>query len=170
MKKIILATVIACAFVSTVNANPTNTVTKSITLTAQINDSLFVSKPDGSTWYSSEELDAKDYTQKSFSKTLPVRVWSKADNFNVRLAQPLSMTNAGLAMANVKASWGQSTGVDELSTASDVNVKQLTPGAEGTDFDGVYDLTITADAPASATNGVYSGDLVMLFEPGVTTP
>ncbi|HEX4503948.1 MAG TPA: CS1 type fimbrial major subunit [Scandinavium sp.] len=168
MKKIILATLIAGAYVTAANA--ADTVSKKITLTAQINDSLFVSKPDGSTWYASEELDARDYTQQSFSKKLPVRVWSKADTFNVRLAQPLTMTNAGQAMVNAKAVWAQSTGATELSTATDLTVTQVTAGPNGTDFDGVYDLTITADAPANAANGVYSGDLVMLFEPGTTTP
>jgi hypothetical protein len=168
MKKIILATLLAGAFVSVANA--ADTVSKKITLTAQISDSLFVSKADGSTWYTAEELDAKDYTQKSFTKTLPVRVWSKADSFNVRLAQPLTMTNAGMAMVNTKASWAQASGTTDLTTATNLNVKQVTAGPAGTDFDGVYDLTITADAPANPANGAYSGDLVMLFEPGTTTP
>ena len=43
---------------------PCRSVVKKITLTAQIGDSIFVSRPDGSGWYDHEELDATDRTQR----------------------------------------------------------------------------------------------------------
>lgn len=140
-----------------------NTVSKKITLTAQINDALFVSKPDGSTWYGTEELAANDHTQTSFSKTLPVRVWSTAEDFNVTLAQPLKMSSGAYEMVNAAVT----VDTKALNFGSALTIDQNVAGVGG--YDQVHELAITVDAPtqvgAVSTNGSYSGDLVMLFEP-----
>lgn len=169
MKKIILTALIAGIFASTAQAVPSNNVSKKITLTAQINDSLFVSKPDGSTWYTTEELDAEDYKQQKFSKTLPVRVWSKNDSFKVSLAQPLMMTNSGTAMENGMVTWNSAAGAKALTTAQAETVTQVSGDATN-GYDNIYDLTINVDAPQTPINGTYTGDLVMVFEPVTTAP
>lgn len=150
---------------------PDNTVSKKITLTAQINDAIFVSKPDGSTWYSTEELEADDYKQKKFSKTLPVRVWTKNSDFNVSLAQPLKLSNGSYEMPNAKVSLDSAQGETELEFGSAQKITQVVNTDEG--FDEVHNLNISVDAPTEvgklSTNGSYSGDLVMLFEPVTTS-
>lgn len=167
--KLFLALGMGAVLVGTVQAAsvPTNTVSKKIALTAQINDGIFVSKPDGSTWYGTEELDADDYRQKSFSKTLPIRVWTKSSNFNVSLAQPLKMSSGNYEMVGVKVAMGSAQGEKELAFGSVQKITQVVSTADG--FDETHNLTISAEAPAAvnglSTNGSYSGDLVMLFEP-----
>ncbi|KVN02993.1 fimbrial assembly protein [Burkholderia diffusa] len=148
-------------------ATPETSVTKKITLTAQINDGVFVSKPDGSSWYSSEELDAEDYKQMKFSKRLPIRVWSKNAELNVSLAQPLKMSNGRYEMLNPKVTMTAQSGDTELEFG---NVQKLTQTMQGNGgYDEVHDLVIDVEAPTAGkqgeTNGSYSGDLVMLFEP-----
>lgn len=161
-KVALIALGLAGALVGTVQAAD-NTISKKITLTAQINDALFVSKADGSTWYGTEALDATDYTQQKFAKTLPVRVWSTHDEFNVSLAQPLKMSNGTYEMTNAVV------GFDEQSIiyGAPLAVTQTVAGVGG--YDQVHNLNISVDAPvksgSAATNGSYSGDLIMMFEP-----
>jgi len=149
---------------------PDNTVSKKITLTAQINDGIFVSKPDGMTWYGTEELEADDYKQKKFSKTLPIRIWSKSAAINVSLAQPLKLSNGSYEMGNAKVSLDGAQGEAELTFGSAQMVAQVINSDDG--FDEVHNLNISADAPTEvgelSTSGSYSGDLVMLFEPMTT--
>ncbi|OKP21417.1 CS1 type fimbrial major subunit [Serratia fonticola] len=160
----------SCA--SAVHAAPSNQVPKTIHLTAQISDSLFVSKPDGSSWYDVEEIKPVDYKQQQFTKTLPIRVWSKNESFKVTLAQPLKMSNGNYEMPNAKVTLDTGAGAKALTTGTASEIKQVTKS--GTEYDQVYNLNITLDAPAVvnglSTNGSYSGDLVMLFEPVVTVP
>ncbi|CAM4094429.1 CS1 type fimbrial major subunit [Serratia silvae] len=152
------------------NAAPSNQIPKTIHLTAQINDSLFVSKPDGSSWYDVEEIKPVDYKQQKFAKTLPIRIWSKNESFKVTLAQPLKMSNGNYEMPNAKVTIDTSAGAKELATGTALEVKQTTKS--GTEYDQVYNLNIAMDAPTAvdsrSTNGNYSGDLVMLFEPSVS--
>lgn len=154
------------------NAGSSNQVPKTIHLTAQINDSLFVSKPDGSTWYDVEEIKPLDYKQQKFAKTLPIRVWSKNQSFKVTLAQPLRMSNGNYEMPNAKITIDTSAGAKALVTGTAVEVKQTTKS--GSEYDQLYNLNINLDAPTAidslSTNGSYSGELVMLFEPTVTVP
>lgn len=169
ISQLLLALGMGTVLVGTVVAAPlpANTVSKKITLTAQINDAIFVSKPDGSTWYGTEELDADDYRQKQFSKTLPVRVWSKNTDFNVSLAQPLKMSNGNYEMVNAKVSLGSAQGDKALSFGTAQKITQVVSTADG--YDEVHNLNISLGAPTMvgtlSTNGSYSGDLVMLFEP-----
>ncbi|MFJ2362208.1 CS1 type fimbrial major subunit [Pseudomonas sp. NPDC087697] len=169
ISQLLLALGMGSVLVGTVVAAPlpTNTVSKKITLTAQINDAIFVSKPDGSTWYGTEELDADNYQQKKFSKTLPVRVWTKNADFNVSLAQPLKMSNGSYEMPNAKVSLDSVQGEKVLSFGNAQKITQVVSTADG--YDEIHDLNISVDAPAKvgtlSTNGSYSGDLVMLFEP-----
>ena len=161
-KVALIALGLSGAFVGMVQASD-NTVSKKITLTAQINDALFVSKPDGSTWYGTEELNAADHFQKKFTKTLPVRVWSTNDKFNISLAQPLKMSNGAYEMTNAIVD------IDDkaISYGAPVAVTQTVAGVGG--FDQIHNLAISVDAPTKignvSTNGSYSGDLVMIFEP-----
>ncbi|MCK3838809.1 MULTISPECIES: CS1 type fimbrial major subunit [Pseudomonas] len=170
--KLVLAIGIATSLISAAHAAaPKDSVSKKITLTAQINDAIFVSKPDGSTWYSTEELDADDYQQKKFSKTLPVRVWSKNSEFNVSLAQPLKMSNGNYEMTNPEVTIGSGQGEVPVSFGNSQKITQITAGNGG--FDEIHDLNIKVDAPVQngqlSTNGSYSGDLVMVFEPVAAT-
>jgi hypothetical protein len=164
MKKILLS-VAAAAVLSTGMAQAADGVKKEITIVANINDAIFVSKPDGSTWYDKEELFAKDYTQTEFaSNDLPVRVYTTDDEVNVSLVQPLivSRTDGGASLSNVTISFAGKPVVQ----GSTLNVKQTTQMNGG--YDNTYTLKINAQAPTNAvgtTNGSYQGDLVMLFEP-----
>lgn len=154
------------------NAAPSNQVPKTIHLTANINDALFVSKPDGSSWYDVEEVKAVDYKQQKFAATLPIRVWSKNESFKLTLAQPLKMSNGNYEMPNAKVTVDTGAGSKSLATGASTEIKQTEKS--GSEYDQVYNLNINLDAPMEAnglsTNGNYSGDLVMLFEPVVTGP
>ncbi|KVD41209.1 fimbrial assembly protein [Burkholderia ubonensis] len=149
----------------TAQADPS--VSKKITVTAQINDAMFVSKPDGSSWYATEELAPSDYKQTKFSKTVPVRVWSKNAEFNVSLAQPLKLSNGKYEMKNAKVTMGSTAGDAEVKFGSVQKITQTTAGNGG--FDEVHDVTIDVESPEQvgnlSTNGSYSGDLVLVFEP-----
>jgi hypothetical protein len=163
MKKILLS-VIAAAVLSTGMAHAAEGVKKEITIVANINDAIFVSKPDGSTWYDKEELFAKDYTQTEFaSDDLPVRVYTTDDEVNVSLVQPLTVVRAdGTELSNIVINFAGKPVVQGTA----LNVKQTTQMNGG--YDNTYTLKISANAPANATgttNGSYQGDLVMLFEP-----
>ncbi|UDQ80057.1 fimbrial protein [Erwinia rhapontici] len=154
-------------------ATTADSVSKKITLTAQINDGMFVSKPDGSSWYNTEELEATDYKQKSFSKVLPVRVWTKNADFNISLSQDLKLAGPNYEMLNPKVTFGSGQGDLELKTGAAQKVTQVVKTDDG--YDGVYNLTVKVDAPATpgagkpSLNGSYSGDLVMLFEPSTAS-
>ncbi|EDT44004.1 CS1 type fimbrial major subunit [Burkholderia ambifaria] len=167
LNKIVLALGMSAALFGMAQTAQADTVSKKITLTAQINDAIFVSKPDGSTWYGTEELNATDYTQKKFTKTLPVRVWTKSPDFNVSLAQPLKLASGKYEMKNAQVTLSSNGGDAAVQFGAVQKVTQVTAGNGG--FDEVHNLTINVDAPdiigTNSTNGSYSGDLVMVFEP-----
>ncbi|WP_175911473.1 CS1 type fimbrial major subunit [Burkholderia metallica] len=167
LSKLVLAMGVTTALFGMAHTAQADTVSKKITLTAQINDGIFVSKPDGSTWYGTEELNATDYTQAKFEKTLPIRVWSKNADFNVSLAQPLKMSSGAYEMKNAKVSLSGNSGDAEVKFGAVQKVTQVTAGNGG--FDEIHNLKINVDAPTqvgtNSTNGSYSGDLVMVFEP-----
>jgi len=167
LNKLVLALGVTTALFGIAHTAQADTVSKKITLTAQINDAIFVSKPDGSTWYSTEELNATDYTQSKFSKTLPVRVWTKNPDFNISLAQPLKMSNGNYEMKNAKVTIGSAAGAADVKFGATQKVTQVVSGNGG--FDEIHNLNINVDAPTmvgtNSTNGSYSGDLVMVFEP-----
>ena len=167
LNKIILALGMSAALVGIAQTAQAEPVSKKITLTAQINDGIFVSKPDGSTWYSTEELEANDYTQTKFSKSLPIRVYTKNPDFNISLAQPLKMSNGDYEMKNAKITLGSAAGVADVKFGATQKITQVVSGNGG--YDEVHNLNINVDAPtmvgSNSTNGSYSGDLVMVFEP-----
>lgn len=177
MKLSNIALILAAAFLTAGAANAAtkseNSVSKKITLTAQINDGIFVSKPDGSTWYNTEELEATDYKQTHFSKVLPIRVWTKNPEFKVILSQPLKMSSGYYEMQNPKVVLTTAQGDQELTQATPATVTQVVKTDDG--YDAVYNLNIDVEAPPAAdagkpsTNGSYSGDLVMLFEPSAAS-
>ncbi|AHG21051.1 hypothetical protein Z042_16680 [Chania multitudinisentens RB-25] len=163
MKKILLS-VVAAAVMSTGMAHAATGVQKEITIVANINDAIFVSKPDGSTWYDKEELFPKDYTQTEFaSNDLPVRVYTTQNEVNVSLVQnPIIARNDGAQLADVGVSFAGKPIVQ--GTALKITQTSIAPGG----FDNTYTLKINAKAPTNAgatTNGSYQGNLVMLFEP-----
>ena len=171
IKNIALAMAIAFSFAGLVHAANDATVSKKIILTAQINDSIFVSKPDGSSWYETEELKATDYKQAHFSKVLPIRVWSKNADFNISLAQQLKMSNGNYEMLNPAVTLVTPQGNKPVKFGTSTKVTQVVAGTDG--FDSVYDLKIDVDAPVkttASTNGSYSGELVMLFEAVASAP
>jgi hypothetical protein len=165
MKKILLS-VVAAAILSTGMAHAADGVEKKINLVATINDAIYVSKPDGKSWYTTEELYAKDYTQTEFaSNVLPVRIFSKAEEINVSLVQAVVIhKDDGAQFQNVVVNFAG----EALPEPGNVNTITQTTALNG-GFDNIYDLQILADAPAASTiesnNGQYQGDLVMLFEP-----
>ncbi|NIE56318.1 MULTISPECIES: CS1 type fimbrial major subunit [unclassified Burkholderia] len=165
--KLVLALGTAAAFLGIAHTAQAEPVSKKITLTAQINDGIFVSKPDGSTWYSTEELEANDYTQSKFSKTLPVRVWTKNPDFNISLAQPLKLASGNYEMKNAKVTLGSAAGDSEVKFGAVQKITQTIKGSTG--YDEIHNLKINVDAPTQlgtlSTNGSYSGELVMVFEP-----
>ena len=167
LSKLVLAMGVTTALFGMAHTAQADTVSKKITLTAQINDGIFVSKPDGSTWYGTEELQATDYTQTKFEKSLPVRVWSKNADFNVSLAQPLKLASGKYEMKNAKVTLSGNAGDSEVKFGAAQKITQVTSGNGG--FDEVHNLKINVDAPTKvgeiSTNGSYSGDLVMVFEP-----
>ncbi|WP_025126721.1 CS1 type fimbrial major subunit [Pseudomonas sp. PH1b] len=174
LKHILIAMGLSGALIGMAQAAPasSNTVSKKITLTAQINDAMFVSKADGSTWYETEELEPVDYTQKAFSKTLPIRVWTKNSEFNVSLAQPLKLSNGSYEMTNTTVSISHSGGEAAVTFGTPLKVTQTVVANGG--YDEVHSLKIGAKAPIKtatgpSTNGSYSGELVMLFEPVAAT-
>jgi len=169
-KVALIAVGLSAALAGLAQAAPVDaqSVSKKITLTAQINDAMFVSKPDGSTWYATEALEPDDYTQKSFSKSLPIRVWTKNSEFNISLAQPLTLSNGSYEMASTGVKITHGSGDSAVVFGAPVKVTQTATGNGG--FDEIHNLNITATAPVKSasgpsTNGSYSGDLVMLFEP-----
>ncbi|RQR66983.1 fimbrial assembly protein [Burkholderia sp. Bp9126] len=170
LSKLVLAMGVTTALFGMAHTVQADPLSKKITLTAQINDGIFVSKPDGSTWYGTEELAANDYTQTKFSKTLPVRVWSKSADFNISLSQPLKMSNGNYEMKNAAVTFGSAAGAKDVKYGATQKITQVVSGNGG--FDEVHDLKIAVEAPAAveggaSTNGSYSGDLVMVFEPAV---
>lgn len=165
MKKIILS-ILSAAILSTGMAHAANGVKKEITIVANINDAIFVSKPDGSTWYDKEELYATDYRQAAFaSNDLPVRVWTTDDEVNVSLMQPLTVARPdGAQLSAVAVTFAGKPVVQ----GTVLNIKQVN-GTTGA-YDSTYTLKINAKAPTVVTgssNGSYQGDLVMLFEPKI---
>lgn len=92
-----------------------------------------------------------------------MRVWSTAEDFNVTLAQPLKMSSGAYEMVNAAVT----VDTKALNFGSALTIDQNVAGVGG--YDQVHELAITVDAPtkvgAVSTNGSYSGDLVMLFEP-----
>ncbi|WP_411705592.1 CS1 type fimbrial major subunit [Edaphovirga cremea] len=167
MKKILLS-VVAAAILSTGMAHAADGVEKKINLVATINDAIYVSKPDGKSWYTTEELYAKDYTQTEFaSSVLPVRIFSKAEKVDVSLVQAVVIhKDNGAQFENVVVNFA-----GEALPATGVNTVTQTTQVSG-NYDNIYNLQILADAPTMATganadanNGQYQGDLVMLFEP-----
>ncbi|KVQ15988.1 CS1 type fimbrial major subunit [Burkholderia ubonensis] len=168
--KLILALCVSGALAGIAHAGQPSTqaVVKKITLTAHIGDSIFVSRPDGSAWYDVVELTANDNTQKTFSKTLPIRVWTKTPDFIVTLARPLRLSNGHGEMTNAKVALTGADGTAIVAPDSMRKVTQVRPG-DGGGFDEIHNLKISANAPArngaARANGSYSGDLVLLFEP-----
>lgn len=167
LSKLVLAMGVTTALFGMAHTAQADSVSKKITLSAQINDGIFVSKPDGSTWYGTEELDANDYTQTKFSKSLPVRVWTKSPDFNISLAQPLKMSSGNYEMKNAKVTLGSTAGDSEVTFGAQQKITQTVVANGG--YDEVHNLKINVDAPTQvgtlSTNGSYSGDLVMVFEP-----
>lgn len=159
----------ACASVNAAEKSE-GSISKKITLTAQISDSIYVSKPDGTSWYNTEELEADNNQQKHFSKMLPLRVWSKNKDFTISLAQPLILSSGYYEMQNTKVTMATPRGDVDVKYGAAQTITQTVKSEGG--FDSVYNLFINMDAPLSATEqgspsiiGSYSGDLVMLFEP-----
>jgi len=163
VKKIILS-VITMAILSTGMVHAADGVKKEITIVATINDAIFVSKPDGNTWYDKEELFAKDYTQTEFaSNDLPVRIYTTDTEVNVSLVQPLIITRAdGAQLSAVTVNFAGKPVVQ----GTPVKLTQTTTAPGG--YNNTYTLKVNAKAPTNATgstNGQYQGDLVMMFEP-----
>lgn len=165
MKKILIPLLSIIAFTNSVSYAAEG-VKKEITIVANINDAIFVSKPDGSTWYDKEELFAKDYTQTEFSsRDLPVRIYTTDNEVNVSLVQPLTVARAdGAELSNVSISFASKPVVK----GTPVKITQTTTAPGG--YDNTYVLKINAKAPTNSTgttNGQYQGNLVLLFEPKI---
>lgn len=145
-------------------------VTKTIRITATIGDNIYVSQPASDGWYSTVSLAPTDSTQTHFSNTIPVQVWSTTQGFTVSLVHSLEITRSDsaykMAGVNIKfaqpGSGGKDLSADGLAQAFTQKVKV------GKGYESVYQLQVNASAPAAArgsdVQGLYTGDLVMLFE------
>ncbi|MFC0226912.1 CS1 type fimbrial major subunit [Serratia aquatilis] len=165
MNKMILS-VIAAAVMSAGAAHAADGVEKKIAIVATINDAIFVSKPDGHSWYDKEELSATNYKQLEFaSNDLPVRIYTTDDEVNVSLVEPLIVARAdGAQLSDVTITFAGKPVVQ----GTPVNIKQTTIAPGG--YDNIYTLKINAKSPTNVAagaskNGQYQGELVMLFEP-----
>lgn len=142
-------------------------VTKTIKITANISDSIFVSRPDGGGWYDTVSLAATDGTQKSFAADIPVQVWTSTPGVNVSLVHPLDLTrtDAAYKMEQVNVKFGDGAGAGKDLSASQTFVQKV---KVGNGYQSVYHLQIKANSPTTAdratTQGLYTGDLIMLFE------
>ncbi|WP_411705805.1 CS1 type fimbrial major subunit [Edaphovirga cremea] len=145
-------------------------VIKTITITANISDSIYVSRPGGQGWYDTVSLASTDGTQTSFNSTIPVQVWSTTKGFNVSLVHPLEIirTDSAYKMqgVNIKLAEGGNKGKD-LSASG--NAQTFTQKLRvGNGYEDVYQLQVNAKPPSAlnnvSTKGSYSGDLVLLFE------
>lgn len=167
LNKLVLTLGASAALFGMAHTAQAASVSKKITLTAQVNDGIFVSKPDGSSWYGQEELEANDYTQSQFSKTLPIRVWTKNGDFNISLAAPLKMSNGNYEMKNAKVALTHVAGESDVTFGAQQKITQHVAGNGG--FDEIHNLKVSVDAPTQVgslgTNGSYSGDLLVVFEP-----
>lgn len=141
-------------------------VTKVIHLVAHISDNIHVSKPDGVSWYGEEELIATDRSQKAFSNSFPIRVWTSLASFNIALAQPLKMSNGFYELQDARVVVADKGREREL-TSRFMPVVQSVMGDGG--YDQIHYLKVSAKAPerrpdAANINGSYRGDLVVMFE------
>lgn len=141
-------------------------ITKVIHLVAYISDNIYVSKPDGVSWYGEEELIATDRSQKAFANTFPIRVWTSLAHFNIALGQPLKMSNGSYELRDVKVVVADKGREREL-TSRFMPVVQSVMGEGG--YDQIHYLKVSAKAPerrpdAANINGSYRGDLVVMFE------
>ncbi|MBO1016339.1 fimbrial assembly protein [Achromobacter sp. SD115] len=169
LNKILIVMGLAGAFAGAAHA--ANPISKAITLTAQIHDALYVSKPDGTSWYSNESLEPTSSSQQEFTKTLPIRVWSKSNAFTVALVKPFELVGTNYTMRNttVSITHANSGGTPVVISNSPQKVGQGTVNTAIGAYDDLHDLKISVKAPtptpAGNTNGSYSGDLVLMFEP-----
>lgn len=145
-------------------------VVKTIKITANISDSIFVSRPDGGGWYSTVSLAATDGTQKSFAADIPVQVWTTTPGVSVSLVHPLDLTrtDAAYKMEQVNVKFGDGSGAGKDLGAGDASQTFVQKVKMGNGYQSVYHLQIKANSPTTAdraiTQGDYTGDLVMLFE------
>ncbi len=145
-------------------------VVKTIKITANISDSIFVSRPDDGGWYSAVSLAATDGTQKSFAADIPVQVWTTTPGVNVSLVHPLDLvrTDAAYKMEQVNVKFGDGSGAGKDFGVGHGSQPFVQTVKVGNGYQGVYHLQIKANSPTSAdratTQGDYTGDLVMLFE------
>ncbi|KVV49194.1 hypothetical protein WT27_03315 [Burkholderia territorii] len=167
-KCIIVAT--ACiAFTCIVHAGPTlpQAVVKTIRLTARIDDSLFVSKPDTAAGYGVIELEPTGGARPTFGATLPVRIYTTNPDIHVALLQPLTLSNGRYDMTDTKVMLANDAGHAEIVGDGARTLTLARPGING--YDETRNLTVIATAPAAHgaadVNGSYRGDLVLMFEP-----
>jgi hypothetical protein len=75
------------------------------------------------------------------------------------------MSNGHVEMKNPVVSLTHSGGEGEVKFGSELKIAQMEEGEDGKDE--IHNLKIKAEAPASGdfSDGSFSGDLVMLFEP-----
>ncbi len=145
-------------------------VTKTITITATLGDSIFVSRPQGGDWYQTVDLAATDGTQQSFASSIPLQVWSTTPQFNVSLVHPLEIarTDSAYKMDGVKVKFAGegSNGKDLGASGAAQTFNQKVKVGNG--YQSVYQLKVNANAPKSNgntdTQGLYTGEMVMLFE------
>jgi hypothetical protein len=145
-------------------------VTKTISITATIGDSIFVSRPQGGGWYQTVDLAANDGTQQSFASSIPVQVWSSTPEFNVSLVHPLEIvrTDSAYIMDGVKVRFADAGGKGKDLGTSGVVQTFNQKAKVGNGYQSVYQLNVNAHAPKSNgnadTQGLYTGEMVMLFE------
>ncbi|WP_063552479.1 hypothetical protein [Burkholderia territorii] len=167
--KCIIAAAVCIAFTGIVHAGPTSpqAVVKTIRLSARIDDSLFVSKPDTAAGFDVIELKPTGGARQTFGATVPVRIYTTNPDVHVALLQPLTLSNGRYDMTDTKVVLANDAGHAEIVGDGARTLTLAKPGVNG--YDETRSLTVSASAPAAhgavEVNGSYRGDLVLMFEP-----
>ncbi|WP_081081137.1 hypothetical protein [Burkholderia territorii] len=132
--KCIIAAAGCIAFTGIVHAGPTSpqAVVKTIRLTARIDDSLFVSKPDTAAGYGVVELKPTGGARRAFGATLPVRIYTTNPDIHVALLQPLTLSNGRCDMTDTKVMLANDTGHTEIVGDGARTLTVAKPGINGT--------------------------------------
>jgi hypothetical protein len=161
-----LGAAMASAGIAHAGPSPATSVVKRIRLTASIGDSLFASVRDRSTGRDVVELAAVDRDGKTLGATLPIRVWTTGDDFDVTLARPVTFPNGIDGAAGAQVTLASQAGEVTLAPDGISHVKQVKHNPNGDE--AVHTLRIRVDASAGAgaagMNRRDVGELVMLFE------
>ncbi|RQS58214.1 hypothetical protein DID99_05935 [Burkholderia sp. Bp8986] len=165
-----------CALTGLTYAGPTSpqAVVKKITLTANIGDSLFVSRPDNSALGDVVELNATGGAQQTVGATLPIRVRATNPDINVVLLRPSGSPSGVDGLADVKVGLTDNAGNRGMVPGAGRPVRLAKRGHDGFDgYDETHDVKISAHVQdvrgtGQPTVGRNPASVVLVFEPAAS--